>query len=67
MKKFMNFIGEGVPRADQFLYDIRRVQTRSDFFKVCHAHLDHDAPMSLEPAVLAGVPRAEEKSEICNS
>jgi tRNA-dihydrouridine synthase B len=50
MKKFMNFIGEGV--GDEFLFEIRRVRTRAEFFQVCQTHLDHDRPMSLAP--LAG-------------
>jgi tRNA-dihydrouridine synthase B len=50
MKKFMNFLGVGVPEADRFLHDIRRVQTRSDFFRVCEAHLDNNDRLSLEPA-----------------
>jgi hypothetical protein len=45
----MNFLGEGVPAAGKFLFEIRRVQTRSDFFKVCEAYLDHDEPMRLDP------------------
>jgi nifR3 family TIM-barrel protein len=49
LKKFMNFIGEGVPPAELFLHEIRRVTTRHDFFQVCEAFLDHDRPMSLEP------------------
>ncbi|HEY3862812.1 MAG TPA: tRNA-dihydrouridine synthase family protein [Verrucomicrobiae bacterium] len=49
LKKFMNFIGEGVPPADKFLFDIRRVTTRGDFFRVCETFLDHDNPMTLEP------------------
>jgi tRNA-dihydrouridine synthase len=49
MKKFMNFIGEGVPPAAEFLHQIRRVTTRGDFFRVCEEHLDHDRPLSLEP------------------
>jgi len=52
LKKFMNFIGEGVPPAEQFLHEIRRVQTRHDFFRVCENYLDHDRPLSLEPAEL---------------
>ena len=52
MKKFMNFIGEGV--GETFLFEIRRVQTRADFFQVCQAHLDHDQPMFLEPG--SGLP-----------
>jgi tRNA-dihydrouridine synthase B len=49
LKKFMNFIGEGVPPAEQFLHEIRRVSTRHDFFRVCQTYLDHDRPMTLEP------------------
>ena len=49
MKKFMNFIGEGVPPAEQFLHEIRRVNTRPDFFRVCETYLDHDRPLTLEP------------------
>lgn len=47
MKKFMNFIGEGV--GESFLFEIRRVQTRADFFRICQRHLDHHSPMSLIP------------------
>jgi hypothetical protein len=45
----MNFIGEGIPPADRFLHEIRRVATRHDFFRVCEEHLDHERPVSLEP------------------
>ena len=51
MKKFMNFIGEGV--GDQFLFEIRRVTTTADFFRVCEKFLDHDQPLSLEPPLAA--------------
>ena len=47
MKKFMNFIGEGV--GEPFLHEIRRVATTDDFFRVCVESLDHDRPMPLEP------------------
>ena len=47
MKKFMNFIGEGV--NEKFLHDIRRVPTTADFFRACEDYLDHDEPMTLEP------------------
>ncbi len=52
MKKFMNFIGEGMEPADAFLHQIRRVTTRADFFRVCEEFMDHDRPMALEPAEL---------------
>jgi len=47
MKKFMNFIGEGV--SEKFLFEIRRVATTADFFRVCENFLNHDQPMPLEP------------------
>jgi tRNA-dihydrouridine synthase len=50
MKKFMNFIGEGLDPPAPFLHDIRRVTSRADFFRVCAAYLDHDQPMRLEPS-----------------
>jgi tRNA-dihydrouridine synthase len=50
MKKFMNFIGEGV--GEKFLHDIRRVSTTADFWRVCGEFLDHNEPMTLEPKTL---------------
>jgi tRNA-dihydrouridine synthase B len=47
MKKFMNFIGEGV--GGKFLFEIRRVTTTADFFRVCEHFLNHDQPMPMEP------------------
>jgi tRNA-dihydrouridine synthase B len=47
MKKFMNFIGEGIDQ--NFLFEIRRVHTRRDFFTVCAAYLDHSERMTLIP------------------
>ena len=47
MKKFMNFIGEGV--GEKFLFEIRRVTAPADFFRVCEDFLNHNQPMSLEP------------------
>ncbi|MGP8198493.1 MAG: tRNA dihydrouridine synthase [Limisphaerales bacterium] len=49
LKKFMNFIGEGLAPADQFLYEIRRATTQAAFFGICARYLDHDEPMTLEP------------------
>jgi tRNA-dihydrouridine synthase B len=47
MKKFMNYIGEGVDT--QFLHQIRRTETAADFFRICREFLDHAQPMSLRP------------------
>jgi tRNA-dihydrouridine synthase B len=49
MKKFMNYLGEGVGIDGQFLHKIRRSATKVDFFRICSAYLDHDQPMKLEP------------------
>jgi tRNA-dihydrouridine synthase len=49
MKKYLNYIGEGVEPTGRFLHDIRRVTTQVDFFKVCETHLDHEELMPLEP------------------
>ena len=49
MKKYLNYIGEGIEPSGRFLHDIRRVTTRADFFRICEAHLDHDDPMPLQP------------------
>jgi tRNA-dihydrouridine synthase len=47
MKKFTNFIGEGI--EPKFLHDIRRVETTADFWRVCEMFFGHDNPMTLEP------------------
>ena len=47
MKKFLNYIGEGVDA--QFLHHIRRTGTQADFFRICREYLDHDQPMPLQP------------------
>jgi tRNA-dihydrouridine synthase B len=50
MKKFLNYLGEGVPGA--FLHQIRRSQTADQFHGICREFLDHDHPMALLPAEL---------------
>jgi tRNA-dihydrouridine synthase B len=52
MKKFMNFIGEGV--GEKFLHAIRRVMTTTEFFQVCEIFLNHDRPLTLEPEAAPG-------------
>lgn len=47
MKKFTNYLGEGVPGA--FLDRIRRARTAAEFHGICAEYLDHDEPMTLEP------------------
>ena len=56
MKKFMNFIGEGI--GEKFLFEIRRVAATADFFRVCECYLDHDQPLKLEPPPVSETPLA---------
>jgi tRNA-dihydrouridine synthase B len=49
MKKFMNYLGEGVGWDGQFLHQIRRAGTKDDFFRICREFLNHAQPMRLEP------------------
>lgn len=39
MKKFLNFIGQGVDPEGRFLKSVRRTQTAGEFFAVCAEHL----------------------------
>jgi tRNA-dihydrouridine synthase len=52
MKKYMNYLGVGAEPSGQFLHQIRRVDTRADFFRVCEEFLNHSDPMPLEPFAL---------------
>jgi tRNA-dihydrouridine synthase len=54
MKKFMNFIGEGV--SEKFLHDIRRGNTTADFWRVCEHFLNHDERLTLEPPTASEAP-----------
>lgn len=52
MKKFLNYLGEGVPGA--FRQRIYRAQTAAEFDQICRDFLDHDQPMAMLPAELTG-------------
>lgn len=49
MKKYMNFLGEGLEAPEAFLHDIRRCSTRAEFFRICSHHLDHGRGLALQP------------------
>ena len=51
MKKFVNYLGEGVPGAVPAR--IRRAKTAAEFHGICAEAFDHDRPMALQPADLA--------------
>jgi len=50
MKKFMNYIGEGI--SPEFLYQIRRSRSHGEFFQICKAALDHVRVVPLNPIQL---------------
>ena len=49
IKKFLNFIGEGVEPTGAFLHAVRRMTSDVEFQRICDEYLDHDRPMPLEP------------------
>jgi nifR3 family TIM-barrel protein len=49
MKKYLNYIAAGTESEGRFLHEIRRVETKADFFRVCESHLAHDELLPLEP------------------
>jgi tRNA-dihydrouridine synthase len=58
MKKYMNHLGAGVEPSGAFLHQIRRTETRSEFFRVCYEFLDHDRPLDLEAFHATATPPA---------
>jgi len=48
MKKYMNFIAQGVGSGDDFLQRIRRVKTEKEFFATCDNVLNSDAAFNPE-------------------
>lgn len=48
LKKYLNFLGEGVEEPATFLHAMRRVTTEDELFRVCGEHLDHDRGLRLE-------------------
>ena len=48
MKLYMIHLAPGVEPEGRFLHQIRRVDTETEFFRVCEEFLDHGHPMPLE-------------------
>ena len=60
IKKYLNFIGQGIGPQEAFLYGIRRAATEAELFGLCDLHLDSEAPFPAEPPVRALIcPRSE--------
>jgi len=51
MKKYLNFVGQGVDPAGAFLHDMRRTASEAELFAVCDRHLltEPDRAFALEP------------------
>jgi hypothetical protein len=51
MKKYLNFVGQGVDPRGDFLRDMRRAVTESDLFGACDRHMlsSPQAEFSEEP------------------
>jgi nifR3 family TIM-barrel protein len=51
MKKYLNFVGQGVDPAGAFLRDMRRAESEAGLFEVCDRHMlgSADAEFSAEP------------------
>jgi hypothetical protein len=60
MKRYMNFIAEGVDPEGVFLHDIRRADTVEGFWKLCRRWLDRDGGPEDEPPVGAAAFRGFE-------
>ncbi len=50
MKKYMNFIGQGIGPEEAFLHSIRRATTELEFFGLCDQYLNTDEPFPAEPS-----------------
>jgi len=55
MKKYLNFVGQGVDPHGTFLHEMRRVQTESELFAVCDRHLLAEPTREFAAEPYAGV------------
>jgi tRNA-dihydrouridine synthase B len=55
MKKYLNFVGQGVDPTGAFLHDMRRTESEPDFFAVCDRHLLSEPNREFAPEPYPGV------------
>lgn len=55
MKKYLNFVGQGVDPEGKFLYEMRRAQTEAELFTVCDRHLLEAGEKAFADEPYAGV------------
>lgn len=63
MKKYMNFIGQGIGEEEIFLHKIRRAATEAEFFALCDEYLSSDEPFPAEPVRRALTCARSERAE----
>lgn len=63
MKKYLNFIGQGIGEGDGFLKEVRRAQTEADFWRHCDHWLDRADPFPDEPPVRALIDARSERTD----
>ena len=51
MKKYLNFVGQGVDPRGEFLHDMRRAESEAELFTICDRHLLREPrfPFAVEP------------------
>lgn len=62
LKKYLAFVGRGI--GPGFLHAVRRCGNPCELFEICVAHLDHDRPLSLNPADAPGLASLEPEKNL---
>ncbi len=69
MKKYLNFVGQGVDPEGKFLFDMRRAMTEAELFAVCDRHLLAEPLRAFASEPFPGViarPNCETPVESCS-
>jgi len=69
MKKYLNFVGQGVDAEGRFLFDMRRAMTEAELFAVCDRHLLAEPARAFATEPYPGViarPNCETPVESCS-
>jgi tRNA-dihydrouridine synthase B len=69
MKKYLNFVGQGVDPEGRFLFDMRRAMTEAELFAVCDRHLLTEPTRLFATEPYPGViarPNCETPTESCS-
>ncbi|MBC2606229.1 tRNA-dihydrouridine synthase family protein [Pelagicoccus albus] len=55
MKKYLNFVGQGVDPEGKFLYEMRRAKSKTQLFDICDRHMPEDGDGTFAPEPYQGV------------